>query len=379
MVGKIISILFLSIVVNSFAYGQSFCYYYFSPSKTIEISEVVKKFNLKDVDKDSLVSFNKLKAKGSLLKGKTYKMPIRVYKHIGVNIRSSVGIENYSLAQNIEKYNQWAEKDGIKKSSNNQNVIWVPLSFLKTKKNSFEPYTICYNLLGKACENITVTDENLKDRIYYLVSGHGGPDPGANCKKKYGLICEDEYAYDIVLRLARNLISHGATVYMIIKDENDGLRDEMYLKHDHDEVTHDGSAIPLNQIERLKQRTDLINKLYKENEGKFEQQLIEIHVDSRHENQKIDLFFYHYPGSQEGILQAEKMLTKVKEKYNSHQKERGYTGVVKPRNLYSLRETLPTGVYIEVGNITNEFDQKRILIANNRQALANWLTEGLMP
>lgn len=72
------------------------------------------------------------------------------------------------------------------------------------------------------------------------------------------------------------------------------------------------------------------------------------------------------------------MLSTVKEKYSKHQKERGYSGVVKPRNLYSLRETLPTCVYIEVGNITNEFDQKRILFPNNRQLLANWLTEGLM-
>jgi N-acetylmuramoyl-L-alanine amidase len=218
-------------------------------------------------------------------------------------------------------------------------------------------------LLGKSCEIVTVTDEKLKDNVYYLISGHGGPDPGANCEKGYGLICEDEYAYDIVLRIARNLISHSATVYMIIKDENDGLRDETYLKHDHDEVTHDGSKIPLNQIERLKQRTDLINKLYKEHEGKFKQQLIEIHVDSRHVDQKIDLFFYHYPGSEEGKLQAERMLSTVKEKYSKHQKERGYSGVVKPRNLYSLRETLPTGVYIEVGNITNEFDQKTNLVS----------------
>jgi N-acetylmuramoyl-L-alanine amidase len=377
MVGKTISILFLSLGLNSLTHGQSFCYYYFSPEKTVEISKVVEKFDLKSADKDSLVSFNKLNAKGSLIKGKSYKMPIRVYKYSGNNIRSSVGIENYSLAQNIEKYNKWAEKDGLKKSAN-QAVIWVPLSYLKTKKSKFEPYTTCYNLLGKSCEIVTVTDEKLKDNVYYLISGHGGPDPGANCEKGYGLICEDEYAYDIVLRLARNLISHSATVYMIIKDENDGLRDETYLKHDHDEVTHDGSKIPLNQIERLKQRTDLINKLYKEHEGKFKQQLIEIHVDSRHVDQKIDLFFYHYPGSEEGKLQAERMLSTVKEKYSKHQKERGYSGVVKPRNLYSLRETLPTGVYIEVGNITNEFDQKRILFPNNRQALANWLTEGLM-
>jgi N-acetylmuramoyl-L-alanine amidase len=35
-------------------------------------------------------------------------------------------------------------------------------------------------------------------------------------------------------------------------------------------------------------------------------------------------------------------------------------------------------VYIELGNITNEFDQRRLLIVNNRQAIANWLTQGII-
>jgi N-acetylmuramoyl-L-alanine amidase len=35
-------------------------------------------------------------------------------------------------------------------------------------------------------------------------------------------------------------------------------------------------------------------------------------------------------------------------------------------------------VYIELGNITNEFDQKRLLMVNNRQAIGNWLTQGVL-
>jgi N-acetylmuramoyl-L-alanine amidase len=34
-------------------------------------------------------------------------------------------------------------------------------------------------------------------------------------------------------------------------------------------------------------------------------------------------------------------------------------------------------VYIELGNITNTFDQKRLLMADNRQAIANWLYLGV--
>jgi N-acetylmuramoyl-L-alanine amidase len=35
-------------------------------------------------------------------------------------------------------------------------------------------------------------------------------------------------------------------------------------------------------------------------------------------------------------------------------------------------------VFIELGNIRNPQDQKRFILEDNRQAVANWLTEGLM-
>ena len=71
------------------------------------------------------------------------------------------------------------------------------------------------------------------------------------------------------------------------------------------------------------------------------------------------------------------MLHTIDAKYKEHQKNRGYKGVVKARDLYVLRESKPSAVYIELGNITNEFDQKRLLIVDNRQAIANWLFLGV--
>jgi len=34
--------------------------------------------------------------------------------------------------------------------------------------------------------------------------------------------------------------------------------------------------------------------------------------------------------------------------------------------------------YIEIGNIRNKKDQRRILDADNRQALAKWISEGVL-
>ena len=64
-------------------------------------------------------------------------------------------------------------------------------------------------------------------------------------------------------------------------------------------------------------------------------------------------------------------------KYDRHQPNRGFDGTVSERNLFVLRKTNPVGVFLEVGNIQNAQDQKRLVIADNRQALANWITLAL--
>jgi N-acetylmuramoyl-L-alanine amidase len=42
-----------------------------------------------------------------------------------------------------------------------------------------------------------------------------------------------------------------------------------------------------------------------------------------------------------------------------------------------LRETNVPSAYIELGNIRHAQDQQRIVLAANRQLLADWLFEGL--
>lgn len=234
-----------------------------------------------------------------------------------------------------------------------------------------------YKIFGSAYQNVKIRSSQLKGAVYYLKSGHGGPDPGAVARYQNHLLCEDEYAYDVILRLGRNLMEHGATVYFIIRDNNDGIRDERFLKPDKDEVCYPGKPIPLNQVQRLKQRTDAVNALYRINRGRF-QRMISIHVDARTKGENIDVFFYHDKMSSKGGKAAKILRNTFNDKYSRHQPNRGYRGTVSDRNLYVVRNTLPVSVYIELGNINHSLDQRRITIPDNRQALANWLSEGLI-
>jgi N-acetylmuramoyl-L-alanine amidase len=234
-----------------------------------------------------------------------------------------------------------------------------------------------FNYFGTKYSNIELKSNDLNGAVYYLVSGHGGPDPGAMGKYENHIVCEDEYAYDVTLRLAHNLIEQGATVYMITIDKNDGIRDDSFLIADKDEVCYPNQTIPLNQIKRLHQRVDAINELYKKNKNNF-QRMVVIHVDSRSKGENIDIFFYHDSKSNTGKKAATTLQQTFKNKYNEHQPGRGYQGTVSSRNLYVLKNTYPAGVYIELANINHQRDIKRLIIADNRQAVANWLTLGLV-
>ena len=106
-------------------------------------------------------------------------------------------------------------------------------------------------VFGPPYARVTVRDRALRGAVYYLSAGHGGPDPGAIGKYGTYRLAEDEYAYDVTLRLARVLMEHGATVYLLVQDPNDGIRDASILPIDHDEVTYPHQRIPLNQLSRL--------------------------------------------------------------------------------------------------------------------------------
>jgi N-acetylmuramoyl-L-alanine amidase len=233
-----------------------------------------------------------------------------------------------------------------------------------------------FAIFGTEHEDVEIKSNELGNAVYYLVSGHGGPDPGAVGKHKGKELCEDEYAYDITLRLARELLSMGATVYMITRDNNDGIRDGWYLPADKDEICYPNLRIPLNQNLRLRQRKDAVNKLYQKYKGRYQRTIV-IHVDSRSRSEKIDVFFYHDKRSSSGKETALNLLNTFDQKYNKHQPGRGYHGSVTARNLYMLKYTWPVAVYIELGNINHYRDLKRFIIDSNRQALANWLAEGL--
>ncbi len=332
---------------------------------------------------DLFCKLNQLNPNSHLIAEKNYFLPIEKYRYDGVSIRSSIGISDYDIAKEIARFNTTMLKFRLKSEDYTKGTkeLWCPhhLKACPPEFDKFIPADRIFKIFGKDYESVPLVDKKLSGAVYYIVSGHGGPDPGAMSKVNGKPICEDEYAYDIALRLGRILLQHGAIVHFITQDK-DGIRNTEILNCDTDEKAKGDKIIPVDQKERLTQRSDIINELYYQykNKGINYQRTIEIHVDSRSKTERIDLFFYYFPDNKSGKELAEDMHQTIKSKYAIYRKNGQYSGTVSARDLHVLRESIPTPVFVELANIQNTSDLQRLLSVDNRQALALWLAEGLM-
>lgn len=371
---------------------------------------------------DEFKRLNRLTNSSRLLVGYRYDLPIEVYRYDGTSIRTTTGNDSWDRAVAIKEYNEQLVASGLRESDYRDDLIlYVPyhidhcsgdpvlenrqpdivnlgenagsqeeLDRLKDRAADRQPIAVpdqvtlagprTFKIFGEAHAQVPLIDRELAGRIFYIVAGHGGPDPGAVGRRGNHLLAEDEYAYDVALRLCRNILQHGGTPYMIIRDENDGIRDDEYLIPDNDETIWGGASLPRSQKARLFQRSDIINALYDENleKGIIDQTMIAIHIDSRHRGQRIDVFLYYPEGDLQGAHRAEQIQRTFSAKYDQYRPGRGYAGSVSERDLHMLRETKPSGVYIELANIANSSDQQRIINPRNRQLLADWLLLGLI-
>jgi N-acetylmuramoyl-L-alanine amidase len=390
-------------------HGQTQPYWQFRLTRNSTSSELLAKFQLDgyDCNAQEFQKINNLSSKNASLKnGQTVNLPVWIYKYNDKTIRSSIGTTDLDVAKTVQSYNAEMSKLGARNNTyQSSGLLLVPyhtLNCLSAKKGKTKPIesedivasrdntegvekavakstkgTKTFAIFGKKYQDVEQVDRSLKGRIFYVEGGHGGPDPGAEAKVQGRTLCEDEYAYDVSLRVARELIKHGAIVYIINRDPTDGIRDGDFLVCDSDELTYPDIVVARNHKERLTQRSDAVNLLYEANlkKGIKDQRLIVIHVDSRGVSQQTDTFLYYQNGNDNSYKIAKRMQKTLESKYAPY---RDYKGTLTTRDLHMLRECKPTTVYVELGNIRNEFDRKRLMIKNNRQAIAVWLTEGFM-
>lgn len=375
---------------------ESTQYVTYTIQKGDKVEKIYQKFLL-PLNRENFEHFLQLNKKKTdknlkLMLNLRYKLPILILKESELNnfLRRQLNEDSINTVKTkIIEYNRAIASKGLKK---NTKELWIPLYLIKNFSNQIiiKPNNdsqkrissrnkLYYPYYGENFK-LKVKSNILSDFVIYLISGHGGPDPGAIGYYDGKELHEDEYAYDITLRLAKYLETYGAKVYMITIDTIDGIRDDKFLQPSNKEVFYGGVVIPLNQKERLELSAKILNELYtNEIKVKGKQHIsINIHLDSRSEEEKIDVYFYYQENNEQSKIIAETLKNIFEEQYSKYQPGRGYRGTIETRNLYMLRNSLPTTVYIELGNIRNRNNQIRFIEENNRDALAKWICLGLI-
>lgn len=344
---------------------------------------------------------NGLNSKSGLASNKSYLLPIQIMQYDGKSIRSTLDISDIDLALLVQDYNDRMQTNGLKPGDfRKDKALWVPWHIRNCGQetpaaspaatptkvaNRTEPVAAGtrvgpFPIFGETYQSVPLYDRKLEGCVFYILSGHGGPDPGAEGVWNGHTLHEDEYAYDIALRLARNLISHGATTYILVRDPDDGIRDEEFLEHDTDELCWVDKRIPRDQKLRLTQRTDVVNALYLEHKKKgcTYQRCLDLHLDSEPSSLNMDMAFFYKYRSAAGKSFAMNMNDAVDEMYQKYQPGRDYRGFLQARDLHVVRECLPPTLLIELGNLHSSRDRKRFTIVENRKYLAEWLCYALM-
>jgi N-acetylmuramoyl-L-alanine amidase len=354
------------------------------------VTKMLARFNLDKADCNlrKFLNINDLPDKTKNLKPeKNYKLPIKIVKYNGRSIRTTMMIDDLDRAVRIKLFNEKMRRDELRRDDFTESKnLWIPfheMDCVDDEPAGTEPEIKfsgkrIFPIFGIKYQKVPLESKKLAGKIFYIVSGHGALDAGAVVKLGKKNLCEDEYAYDVALRLARKLIENGATAYVIVRDLDDGIRDTEICECDFDEMLFGNKTIPASQKPRLFQRSDLVNQLFLQNKkaGLTDQTLVEIHVDSRSKKSSIDVFFYFKPDDETGKRLANHVHKTFALNY-LHKRNRAYNGKVSARDLHMLRETKPLSLYVELGNLRNESDQQRILQPENRAALANWLFEGV--
>lgn len=348
---------------------------------------LLSKFNLYgyQCNEQQFYKLNNLKPTSHLIIGKSYKLPILKYKYNGKSIRSTIKKNDWEKAIRIKTYNEILFDAGLRKKSFLKDLeLWVPYHELKcpNEKPKITHGKNIFPIFGPKYKKVKPVSKKLSGKVFYIIGGHGGPDPGAIGKRGKHKLCEDEYGYDVALRLAHKLIANGAVAHVILRDPNDGIRDGKFLKCDSDEIYLGKKKILRSQIPRLEQRADIVNDLFltykKRGISNRNQVAIMLHIDSRNVKSRTDVFFYHAPNALESKKIATQLYNTFKAKYKKFQATKSYKGSVTARDLYMLMNLKPRAVYLELANIRNATDQKRLILSENRDALAKWIMDGLI-
>ncbi|AHH03620.1 Autolysin [Borrelia nietonii YOR] len=243
--------------------------------------------------------------------------------------------------------------------------------------NAYKKASKLFKSFESLVQSRPIKNNNLKNKLIIIDPGHGGLDPGAIVKARDGLnneifVVEDEYVYDIALRLYVYLKEYGANVELTILSPDHLIRDsvsanntfvnvknEVYNDYDLNKTDTVDSWINGTQ-EGLKKRLAVAKKFinkYKNVKAK-DILYISLHSDNSVGAPRCMGFYYQSEDGKGFDTHSKSVIEKMTEGFKR-------TPYIKGQNLYVLKHNVvKTKLLVEVRNLA--FDEEAWAIRSSK-------------
>lgn len=258
------------------------------------------------------------------------------------------GLDPVKHYEEFVKLNEGAIKDGsflqigvsykIPKANDSFKETGI---LVKSDHNTEEP------IFDRKLAHMSLKSEKLRDAVYYLILEN-------NSKK------EDSFVHEIVEEVTAALMVHGAKVYVM-----------------GDEVPMDSTGQnPLSDTQRMALYTDIINKRYIQNSGKYQRVLV-IQADEISGKENLDVAVYHYNKSDQGQRMAESIQTIFRKNSLARYSSNVEMVFEDKKNLYLAKNILPAISVLTLEKSSKDSKEK-IPVRPDKAKFASWISNGIL-
>jgi len=258
------------------------------------------------------------------------------------------GLDPVKHYEEFVKLNEGAIKDG--------SFLQIGVSYkIPIAKDSFKETGILVKTIQKTEEPIfdkelaqmSLKSEKLRDAVYYLIlENHNKSDDG--------------FVHEIVQEVTAALMVHGAKVYVM-----------------GDEVPMDSTGQnPLTDTQRMALYTDIINKRYIQNSGKYQRVLV-IQANEVSDKENLDVAVYHYNKSDEGQRLAESIQTIFRKNSLDRYSSNVEMILEDKKNLYLARNILPAISVLTLEKYSKNSKEK-IPVRPDKAKFASLISNGIL-